>query len=200
MKALWCNPRAFIYFFNLEAELKTLVIGLGNPILGDDGVGWRVSQELKASTELPPEVDVVSLDVSGLSLMEALIGYKKAIIIDAIVTHQEPLGKVSCFPLNELPNPSSGHLSSTHDTSLQSALKIGWDLGYALPDEIIMVAIESQKVYDFSEELSTAVSAAVPEAVKITRGILLNNSPQDASGGEQEKSQHSSTSKENPAG
>jgi hydrogenase maturation protease len=152
--------------------LKTLIVGLGNPILGDDGIGWKIAQELQNSGVLPSDVDVSYMEVGGISLMEALVGYEKAIIIDAIVTHQNPIGTVCSFNLDELANPSAGHLTSAHDTSLQNAIQIGRDLGAQLPDEIIVVAIESQKVYDFSEELSPQVSASIPVAMRITQGIL----------------------------
>lgn len=159
--------------------MNTLVIGLGNPILGDDGVGWRVAQELQNHGNLPSDVDITYLALGGISLMEELIGYERAIIIDAIVTHQAPIGTVSRFSIDDLTDPFFGHLSSSHDTSLQNALQIGRDLGAQLPSEIIVVAIESQNVYDFSEELSAQVSAAIPEAVRITKEILSAANPID---------------------
>lgn len=152
--------------------MKTLVVGLGNPILGDDGVGWRIAQELQNSGDLPLNVDVEFLAVGGISLMEALISYDKAIIIDTIVTHQAPLGAVSIFKLEDLSNPSTGHLGSAHDTSLQNAIQMGQDLGAQLPQEIIVIAVESQKIYDFSEDLSSPVSAAIPKAVGLVKMLL----------------------------
>ena len=155
--------------------MKTLVVGLGNPILGDDGVGWRIAQELQNAGSLPSDVDVVCLAVGGISLMESLEGYKRAILIDVIVTHQAPIGTISRYKLEDIEDMSSGHLSSAHDTSLQNALRMGRDLGIQLPDEITVVAIESQKVYEFSEDLSPAVSAAIPDAVRIIK-VLLSES------------------------
>ncbi len=155
--------------------MKTLVVGLGNPILGDDGIGWRIAQELQNAGNLPMDVDVAFLAVGGISLMEALVGYKRAIIIDAIVTHQAPVGTISRLILENLPDMSSGHLSSAHDTSLQNALQMGRELGVQLPDEIIVVAIESQKVYEFSETLTQPVSAAIPDAVRLIKSLLTGS-------------------------
>ncbi len=152
--------------------MKTLVVGLGNPILGDDGVGWRIAEEIQHSGSLPPGVDVVCLAVGGIGLMEALEGYEKAIIIDAIVTQRDPIGTTSSFRLDQAADPSFSHLTSAHDTSLTNAIQVGRDLGIRLPDQITIVAIESQKVYDFSEELSTPVAAAIPEAVRLIMEIL----------------------------
>jgi len=150
-----------------------LVVGLGNPILGDDGVGWVVAEEFQNSGDFPEGVDVIYLALGGISLMEALEGYQKAILIDAIVTHQVPIGTVSSFSLDSMQNPFSGHLFSAHDTSLKDALHIGRELGVQLPEDISVVAIEAERVYDFSEELSPAVLAAVPQAVEWVEKLIL---------------------------
>jgi hydrogenase maturation protease len=155
--------------------LKTLIVGLGNPILGDDGIGWRVAQRLYDAGNLPPGVDVIFLAVGGISLMESLVGYERAIIIDAITTHQVPVGTVRSFLLEDLANPAAGHLSSVHDTSLQNAMQIGRDLELQLPDEIVVISIEAKKIYDFSEELSPEVSSAIPEAIRVAQELLSSS-------------------------
>ena len=145
--------------------MKTLVIGLGNPILGDDGVGWKVAEELKSSTnhQLPVEIDTAAL--GGLSLMERLLGYERVIIVDSMETGDSPIGSVSFFPLASLPDPMAGHSASTHDATLMTALRTAEELGADIPKQVDIVAIEANNVYDFSEELSPPVAAAVPVAV-----------------------------------
>mgnify|MGYP005848658395 CR=1 FL=1 len=153
----------------------TVVIGLGNPILGDDGVGWRVAELVKEKLQtenrgaagLPAGPHPVSIEcyaLGGLSLMENLVGYEQAIIIDAIHLGNCPQGTVSVMTLDELPNRAAGHLASAHDTTLHNALRMGREMGAKLPESITIVAIESDQVYDFSEELSPAVQAAIPLA------------------------------------
>ncbi|HRQ39941.1 MAG TPA: hydrogenase maturation protease [Chloroflexota bacterium] len=141
---------------------KTLVVGLGNPILGDDGVGWRVAEAVK---ELRPSVEVDCLALGGLSLMERLVGYDRAIIVDAMHTGHGRTGTVTTFPLSDLPDRSAGHTTAVHDLSLPTALTLGRQMGAQLPEEITIVGIEAERVYDFSEELSTAVQDAIPVAV-----------------------------------
>jgi hydrogenase maturation protease len=99
--------------------------------------------------------------------MERLIGYDQVILVDAIVTGKYPIGDVRCFNLDEIPNRALGHLSSGHDTTLQTALQVGETIGARLPEKIIVVAVEARDVFDFSEELTPAVSAAIPQAVNI---------------------------------
>ena len=154
--------------------MKTLVIGLGNPILSDDGVGWRVVEQVEKHIKelsLPVEVDYLSL--GGLSLMERLIGYQRAIIVDAIYSGKNPVGSVATFNLEELPNPNDGHTSSAHDTTLMTAMDTGKRLNVPLPETVQVVAIEAYNVHDFSEELSPPVATAVPLAV--TKVIELLN-------------------------
>jgi hydrogenase maturation protease len=159
--------------------VKTLVVGLGNPILGDDGIGWQIAQELQRIKEIPSDVSIECLAVGGISLMEALIDYDQAVLIDAIITNQAPVGTVNCYKLDDLPNLTSGHISSAHDTSLVDALQLGRALGAALPENISVVTIECQKVYDFSEELTPSVAAAVPKALKIIQDLLLESNPEN---------------------
>jgi hydrogenase maturation protease len=152
--------------------VKTIVLGLGNPILGDDGVGWQIAQEILKHTDLPADIEVDYLAVGGISLMERLIGYERAILIDSFVTNKNPIGYVSCFTLEQLPNRALGHMCSAHDTTLQNALQIGRELGADLPNQISVIAVEAQDVFDFSEQLSPKVAAAVPAAVEQVLKII----------------------------
>ena len=159
--------------------MKTIVIGLGNPILGDDGIGWRVVEKVTQELEEHPPngnsgtIETECLAVGGLTLMEHLIGYERAILVDAITTGKVPDGTVRSFPIEALPNLAIGHFSSAHDTTLQNAIDMGRRMGAQLPKEIEIVAIEAQQIYDFSEELSAPVSNALPEAVKTVKELLL---------------------------
>jgi len=153
--------------------MDTLIIGLGNPILSDDGVGWRVVEQVeKHITDMSLPVDVDYLSLGGLSLMEHLIGYKRAIIVDAIFSGKYPIGNVAAFDLDELPNPNDGHTSSAHDTTLMTALRTAEHLGADIPKQVDIVAIEAENVNDFGEELSPAVAAAVPLAVSQVLDLL----------------------------
>lgn len=147
----------------------TLVVGLGNPILGDDGIGWEVAKQIAS---ILPDVEVECLALGGLSLMERLIDYDRVIIIDAIQTRDGRPGQVYCLPLSDLPDLSAGHTTAVHDTSLQTAITLGRTMGATLPDDITIIGIEAQRVYDFSDELTPEVAAAIPAAVQAVLGVL----------------------------
>jgi hydrogenase maturation protease len=149
---------------------RVLVIGLGNPILGDDGVGWRVAEEVKKQLS-PESADVVCLSLGGISLMEQLIGYERAILIDAFAL-EEPIGSILILKLSDLPNYSAFHTVSARDMSLQKAIALGKNMGAQLPDDVTVVGIATKRVSDFSKELSQPVAEAVPQAAIFVLDLL----------------------------
>jgi len=151
--------------------MKTLLIGLGNPILGDDGVGWRVVENVKSRLGPDSKVDVDYLSLGGISLMEHLIGYRRAILVDAFIS-EENIGSVFVYKLDEIPNYSAFHVSSAHDMTLQSAIELGRWMGAVLPNEITVVGIATRRIIDFGEELSPLVEHAIPRATEIVLGLL----------------------------
>jgi hydrogenase maturation protease len=162
--------------------MKTLIIGLGNPILGDDGVGWVVAEKVReilsgpqSSIPNPQSVEVDCASLGGLSLMERLTDAERVILIDSIFTGQNKVGTVSQFSLGDLPDLTAGHSASAHDTSLQNALNVGRSMQIDLPEDgnVIIIAIEAEAVYDFSQELSPAVAGAVPIAVKAVLDLIV---------------------------
>jgi hydrogenase maturation protease len=160
-----------------------LVVGLGNPILGDDGVGWRVAEEVSArlrDTATRHPLRVERLSVGGLALMERMVGYSRAILIDSITEGDGSIGSLTCLPLSAFPDHSAGHLVSAHDTSLQNALAMGRQMGLELPSEVWVVGIRAVEVRDFSERLSPAIREAVPGAAEVVLNLISNGSEEAA--------------------
>ncbi len=152
---------------------KTLILGLGNPILGDDGVGWKVAeavQLLVAHRDLPVEVDFAAL--GGLSLMERVLGYSRVILVDSLETGLDPIGTVRSMPLADLANPSAGHSASAHDASLMTALETARSMGGETPSRVDVVTIEAKMTYEFSEQLSPQIAAAVSVATQEVLKLL----------------------------
>ncbi len=169
--------------------MKTIVIGLGNPILGDDAIGWRVVEaaqarlaEMGSSLPMAQSIEVDYQALGGISLMERLIGYDRAIVVDALQTGA-PIGTVSYMPIEALPNLSAGHTTAVHDTSLQDALTLGRSMGAELPKDVTIVGIEAERVYEFSETLSPQLAAAIPMAVKTILSLLSTPIPQTTTAG-----------------
>lgn len=145
-----------------------IIVGLGNPILSDDGVGWRVAHAVREGLASRPDladrvvVDIVEACVGGLSLAELLVGYERAVIVDAIMTKRSAPGTIRQFTPDEL--PGTLNMASAHDTNFVTALRALRRFGAALPTAraISIVAVEAEDVWTFSETCTPAVEAAIP--------------------------------------
>jgi hydrogenase maturation protease len=165
-----------------ESAPRRIVIGLGNPVLGDDGVGWRVADEVEARLEAEHlsadrSVDVERLGVGGLRLMEFLADYDEAVLVDAAEFPGRPIGEVRSCGLEELGGHGPGHLDSAHDASLATALSLGARYGARLPGRIQVVTIQARRTDEFGEQLTPEVEAAVPTAVSAVLALLSDTGP-----------------------
>lgn len=149
---------------------KTLVLGLGNPIVRDDAVGLRVARALQTCLAGRQDVEVAEDYWGGLRLMERMVGYDRAVVIDAICTGAAP-GTIRRLRVDDIPTQRS---ASAHDVNLPTALALGRQSGLALPsdDRIALVGIEAQDIIHFGEELTPEVEAALPEAIRRVLEIL----------------------------
>lgn len=142
---------------------KTLILGLGNPILRDDGVGPRIAMELEG--KLDGNVTIAETCMAGLNLLDILAGYDRAIIIDAIKTEDGEPGRIYRLGIEDFKDTC--HAASTHDVNLATALELGERLDMSLPRRIDIVAIEVADTGCFGEELTPEVAAAVPACVEM---------------------------------
>lgn len=156
--------------------MRTLVLGLGNPILSDDAVGVRVAEAVGAAlAPLPrPPAEVATAAVGGLALMELMIGYDRAILIDALCRADQAPGNLLRLSLADIQALQPTERSvSPHDTSLGIALALGRQMGLPLPEELVIYAITVTDVLDFSEEPTPPVAAAIPAAVAAVLAEVL---------------------------
>jgi hydrogenase maturation protease len=130
---------------------KTLVLGLGNNILMDDGIGPRLVYDIAQMTD-KPDVVFNTASCGGLEIMEYIKGYKKVVFIDSIRTRNGKPGDVYYFVPADFKETS--HLSSLHDINFLTALKLGASLNMDLPVELHIIAIEIVEDMEFSEDLT----------------------------------------------
>lgn len=148
-----------------EKKGKTLVLGIGNPILTDDAAGILVVRELQGV-----DAEVKEAPVGGLSLLDYILGYSRVIVVDAVKTGAEP-GKV--FLLEEPEVERALHASSSHDMSFSEAVELGRKLyPEEMPSDIVVVGIEVQDTVTFSETPTEPVLKAVPVAVGVVKDLL----------------------------
>jgi hydrogenase maturation protease len=145
-----------------KPNTKTLILGLGNPILSDDGVGTAVAHELESRID-PRAATVIEASLGGLNLLDLLVGYERVIIVDAIKTGEGRPGQVYRLGLSAL--PSTRHTGSAHDINLATALELAKKLGLETPAKIDVFAIEVAETESFGEIRTPAVAAAIPVCV-----------------------------------
>jgi hydrogenase maturation protease len=95
-----------------------------------------------------------------------MVGYERVLLIDAVFTGKQPPGNVYLWSIDDLTDRGLGHLNSTHDMTLQTALAVGRALGLPLPKEIFVFGVEAEYIYNFSEKLTPPVLAAMPTLVR----------------------------------
>ncbi len=149
---------------------RTLVVGLGNPLLADDGVGLRVAAYLRPLLADREGVQLGEDYCGGLHLMERMIGFDRAIVIDAKCSAGQA-GAVSVLSLEDLP---TRHSQCNHDVDLRTALALGRRAGAALPPDngIRLVAIEVADVSMFGEHCTPLVEDSIGPAAKAVLTLL----------------------------
>lgn len=148
------------------ADRRILVLGMGNPILSDDGFGLVVAERLRAE-RLPDGVSITSSEVAGLRLLELMRGHDKVVIVDALASGSRSPGDIARFSGDDF--KGGQRYASAHSLGIRTVLELGEKLGYDMPSEVIAYAVEAVDVETFSEELSPPVAAAVDEVLDLVR-------------------------------
>ncbi len=141
--------------------MKTLIIGIGNPILTDDRVGIKIARKLK---EEKPELELIETSEAGITLLEFIVGYNKLIIIDSIKTEQGKPGDLYRLELEDL--KPARDVSSSHGIGIATAFKLGQTLEYSMPKDTSIYAVEIKDNTTFGEKCTKEVKQRMPSIVK----------------------------------
>jgi hydrogenase maturation protease len=155
--------------------LKTIILGLGNPIFCDDAVGLLVARA--AGTNISgTDITIAEATAAGIDILDIISGYEKALIIDAIQTDRNNPGTVLRIELKQYPEYAE---PCAHNISFLSSIMLGKQMGLPLPKEIIIFGIEVENIQDLGEGCTPAVKAAIPNCVDMILDELnLANSAQ----------------------
>ena len=146
--------------------MKTRIIGLGNPILTDDGVGIYAVREIGHCLQkagLEADIDIVEAEVGGFALMELMAGWRRVILVDSIQFDRLSPGTVVRIAPEDL--HTSLRLRSVHDIDLPTALELGRRLGLEMPDNLIIFGIQAEDPFTLGESLTPAAEKGLREAV-----------------------------------
>jgi len=148
---------------------KTVILGMGNPILTDDRVGLLIVRSLEKKID-PETVDVKETNAAGFYFIDLLTGYERAIVVDSIKTGKNKVGSIYKFTLEDL--FTTPRLVSIHEIDLNSAIQLGKKLGLKMPEEVYLFAVEIEDDKTFSETLTPEVEKVMPEVEKLILELL----------------------------
>lgn len=146
----------------------TVVIGLGNPLMGDDGLGLAALKRLAEEPGLPPGVELMDGGTWGMNLLPTLESAGRVLLLDAIRTGAEP-GTLHELERDRLP-AMLVHKLSPHQIDLREVLALG-ELRGTLPAELVAFGIEPA-VIEMQVELSAVVADALPALLDRVRDRL----------------------------
>jgi hydrogenase maturation protease len=139
----------------MEEKYATLILGLGNDILTDDGIGPKLVQKLEKDL-IQANVVLKTAAVGGLEIIEQIKDYRKVIIIDGIKTTNGVPGTV--YHMNTGNYKETLHLSNFHDLTFLTALELAEQMEISLPEQIEILAIEIIEDLVFSNKFSQAIA------------------------------------------
>jgi hydrogenase maturation protease len=159
------------------ARGRTAVLGLGNPILSDDGVGLVVAQELRRLLGRRPIPGVEVLDSSrgGFDLIELLQGYARAILVDSLDLPDPRPGRIRQLTLRDV--SGCARLIGAHEITIGAAFQLAERLGIPMPCQVRIFGIEGRDIHTLGEGLTPSVRAAARPLAQHLHATLLAEAP-----------------------
>lgn len=156
--------------------MKTLILGLGNDLYGDDGIGLHIihllqenSSALDSGSASENQIDLHPCSLTGLSILDEIVGYDHLIIIDTIKRENPVTGRITVMEekdIRHIPGPSP------HYVSLPQMIEIGRRLNLKVPDKIKIIAVEAKNMYNLGESLTPEMKQAVPNILSQLKSVL----------------------------
>ena len=147
--------------------MKVIVVGIGNPILRDDSVGIKVVERIRGKLN----VDTAILTTTGFEVLDKILGYDLAIIVDAIKTGNEP-GTVYELTMEDI--FLTDHYTNSHNLNLATTLKLGYTIFPEKMPKVKIIAIEVEDVENFGEDCTPKVERAIPKVIRMIEMIVKN--------------------------
>ena len=154
---------------SVETVAPVVVLGIGNPLLSDDGAGLVLLEQVRGSDSWPERVEWVDGGTQGIALLGVLSQRRAAVILDAVQLGSPP-GTVHVLGMEDLRRFGAAGTVSAHEGNSRQLLGAAELVG-DLPERVVVVGIEPESVRT-GTELSATVAAAVPRAIEVVRDIL----------------------------
>ncbi len=139
---------------------KTIVLGLGNPLMGDEGIGQAVIKKLQTRQTEFPNAEFVDAGTGGMNILHLIAGKDKAVIIDCALMQTAP-GTIKRFTPEQVQSVKKLTHRSLHEADILKVIDLAGQLGQC-PDEIVFFGIEPQAL-ELREKLSPALNDRLDE-------------------------------------
>lgn len=147
---------------SIDTADRTVVIGLGNPLLGDDGLGLAALQRLRAEWSLPDSVELVDGGIWGMRLLPDIEAADRLVLVDAIDVGAAP-GTLQVLERDEIPRYLETKFSP-HQVDLRDVLALA-ELRGTLPQHTVAIGLQPAAV-EWSEEMSREVRSGLDAVVQ----------------------------------
>ena len=162
------SPRIDLHAIYDDYENSIVVLGVGNILLTDEGLGVHVVEDLKANYTFTPQISLIDGGTMGMELLTYMRGMKKILLIDAVNGGEAP-GTIYAFPHRELEQYFTDHIS-VHEVGMQDILRIRAIQENPLEDAIV-IGVEPESL-DVGFEPSAPVQKALPEVKERVLRVL----------------------------
>ena len=151
--------------------MKTIILGIGNEILSDDGIGARIVNDLARQLS-DQDLFYEKSATSGLDIIHMIQDYHKLIVIDGIYSANGHPGEVNCYNLENY--PSTLHLDTFHDSHFRDVIDLAKKVGISVPGDILIITVEIVDDITFSHKLSPPLEKSYPCTFQEARNIIEN--------------------------
>lgn len=151
---------------------KILVLGIGNDILQDDGIGIRLVRDLSRMEDFPQGIQFETTTLGGLEIVEIIRDYEKVIIIDAIKTANGVPGDISCYSPADF--RETLHLTNLHDINFLTSLELAKRVGIRIPEEVRIIAVEIIEDREFGADLTPEMKEKYPGILSSVSRIVAS--------------------------
>lgn len=155
---------------------KILVLGIGNTICGDDGVGIIAVRFLKEGLDaaISKTVDIKEMEEANINILELLEDYKKLIVVDSICTKKARAGVIHKLSLVSFKKKKQPY--SSHQMGFNRVIDMAKTFKMDIPEEIVICAMEIKKAGFFKNGLSLTARKSLPSLINlIKKEVLLGN-------------------------
>lgn len=139
-----------------------IVLGLGNPLMADEGIGTKLIEKLDSACGDYARADFIDAGTGGMTVLTYIAGREKAIIIDCALMGTEP-GTIKRFTADEVVSVKKLSHLSQHDSDIINVIELSKQLGEC-PDEVVFFGIEPQTI-DQTMKLTELIESKLDDYV-----------------------------------